>query len=112
MLFSLQFVVIFLGKYFKKPVKDSENSHRQLKHNMLILWYSVMQSEGNSFCGDVVLDGFNVSYRDDDSILAQKYESKYLEIFIMKILYLKSYWRKCIFNDIQQMTTGAHKIGF
>ena len=35
--------------------------------------YSVMQSDGNSFCGDVVLGSFNVSYRDEDSILEQMY---------------------------------------
>ena len=36
--------------------------------------YSVMQSDGNSFFGDVVLDSFNKEYRDKDSILDQKYE--------------------------------------
>ena len=25
-----------------------------------------MQSDGNSFCGDVVLGSFNMSYRDED----------------------------------------------
>ena len=35
--------------------------------------YSVMQSNGNSFCGDVVLDRFNMAYRED-SILDQKHE--------------------------------------
>ena len=35
--------------------------------------YSVMQSDGNSFCGDVVLD---MLYRDEDSILDQKYEKQ------------------------------------
>ena len=33
-----------------------------------------MQSDGNIFCGDVVLDGFNTAYMDEDSILDQKYE--------------------------------------
>ena len=33
--------------------------------------YSVMQSDGNSFCGDVVLDSFNISPMDDNSILDQ-----------------------------------------
>ena len=32
-----------------------------------------MKSDGNSFCGDVVLNSFNMSYRDEDSILEQKY---------------------------------------
>ena len=35
--------------------------------------YSVMQSDGNSFCGDVVLDSFNMEYSDEDSILDKKY---------------------------------------
>ena len=26
-----------------------------------------MQSDGNSFCGDVVLDSFNMAYRDDEN---------------------------------------------
>ena len=29
-----------------------------------------------TFCGDVVLDNFNMSYRDEDSILDQKYEQQ------------------------------------
>ena len=35
--------------------------------------YSVMQSNGNKFCGDVGLDIFNMAYRHEDSILDQKY---------------------------------------
>ena len=35
-----------------------------------------MQSDGNSFIGDVVLDSFNMSNRDEDSILDQKYEKQ------------------------------------
>ena len=30
-----------------------------------------MQSDGNSLCGDVVLDSFNMVYRDEDSIYDQ-----------------------------------------
>ena len=30
--------------------------------------YSVMQSDGNSFWGDVILDNFNKAPRDEDSI--------------------------------------------
>ena len=32
-----------------------------------------MQSDGNSFCGDIVLDSFNKAYRDEDNILDQIY---------------------------------------
>ena len=33
-----------------------------------------MQSDGKSFIGDVFLDRFNMSIRDEDSILDQQYE--------------------------------------
>ena len=36
--------------------------------------YSVVKSDGNSFCGDVVLDSFDMAYRGKDSILDQQYE--------------------------------------
>jgi len=29
--------------------------------------YSVMQSDGNSFCGDFVLDSFNKTSRDEEN---------------------------------------------
>ena len=38
----------------------------------ILLAYSVMQSDRNSFCRDLVLDSFNKSYRDKDSILDQR----------------------------------------
>ena len=38
--------------------------------------YSVMQSDETGFCGDVVLDSFNMAYRDEDRILEQKYEKQ------------------------------------
>ena len=31
--------------------------------------YSVIYSDGNSFCGDVVLDSFNMVYSDEDKKL-------------------------------------------
>ena len=34
--------------------------------------YSVMQSDGNTFCGGVVLDSFNMKYMNEDSILDKK----------------------------------------
>ena len=44
-----------------------------------------MQSDGNSFCGDVVLDSFNNASRDEDNILDQIYASKYVRIIFMVI---------------------------
>ena len=35
-----------------------------------------MQSDVNSFCGDVVLDSFYMVYNDEDSIYDQKYEKR------------------------------------
>ena len=48
-----------------------------------------MQSDGNSFCEDVVLDVFKMPYRDEDSILEQKYGKQiswnpYYEDFISR----------------------------
>ena len=48
--------------------------------------YGVMQSDGNSLCGDVILNSFNKASRDEDNILDQVYESKYVRICIMMIL--------------------------
>ena len=45
-----------------------------------------MQSDGNSFYGDVVLDIFNKTYQDKDSILDKNMKSEYFGIFTMKIL--------------------------
>ena len=60
------------------------------------LTYSVMQSDGNSFCGDVVLDSFNKTSRDEDNNIKQMYKSKYVFIIIFMILILFNIIRKCI----------------
>ena len=44
--------------------------------------YSVMQSNGNSFGEDVVLD------KKEDNILDQIYQNRYVQIFFMMILIL------------------------
>ena len=50
---------------------------RNSRRNTTILKiYSVTQSLSNSFLGDVVLDSFNMVYRDEDGILDQKYENQ------------------------------------
>ena len=43
----------------------------------------MMQSDGNSFYGDVVLDSFNMVYSDEDSIKDRKYENETFVILIM-----------------------------
>ena len=41
---------------------------------LLLYVYSVMLSDGNSFCEDVILDSFNMAYRDEHRILDQIYK--------------------------------------
>ena len=40
--------------------------------------YIVMQSDGNSFCGDVVLDSSSMACRNEDSNVEQNYEKQIL----------------------------------
>ena len=58
-----------------------------------------MQSDGDSFCGDVVLDSFNKASRDENNILDKKYKSKYIRIIFMTILILYDIIRKCILTQ-------------
>ena len=45
-----------------------------------------VQSDGNNFCGDVVLDSFNLAYKDQDNILDKIYEKQ-----IFSVLYYKDF---------------------
>ena len=47
-----------------------------------------MQSDGNSFGGDVVSESFNMTSWDEDNILDQIYRSKHVRIILMMILTL------------------------
>ena len=69
---------------------------RILKSNLDPSSYSVMQSGWDSFCEDVALDYFNMASRDENRILDQIKENKYVRIFIMKILIFSNTLRKCI----------------
>ena len=53
-----------------------------------------MQSDGESYCGDVVLDSFNMEYRDKDSILYLKYGEQLFDFFY-EDFENKSDWRIC-----------------
>ena len=44
--------------------------------------YSVMQSDGNSSWGDVVLDSFDMAYRDEKSFIDQIYERQICSDFL------------------------------
>ena len=50
-------------KGLKLTVLELEIIKTELSPPFFIVWYSVMYSEGNSFCEDV-LDSFNMAYRD------------------------------------------------
>ena len=43
---------------------------------LTFLGYSVMQSDGNNFREDIVFDSFDISYRDEDSILDKKFKKQ------------------------------------
>ena len=64
-----------------------------------------MQSDGNSYCGDVVLDSFNMVYCDETAFKTKNMKSESFEIFIMKILNFKSDLRLCKFKKIQHRLT-------
>ena len=44
-----------------------------------------MQSDGNRFCGDVLLDSVNMAYGHEESVLDQKYEKQISRDRIIKI---------------------------
>ena len=54
-----------------------------------------MQSDGNSFCGDVVLYSINMAYSNKDSILNQKYEKELFWNLYYGDFNFKGDWGKC-----------------
>ena len=70
--------------------------------------YSVMQSNGNSSYGDVVLNSFNKGYRDKDSILEQKYKKRifwdlHYEDFVLRKIHIK---RNTVLNNKEPLKLG------
>ena len=55
-----------------------------------------MQSDGNSFGGDVVSGSFNNTFRDEHNILDQIDKSKYVQIIFMMISILYNIIWKCL----------------
>ena len=58
-----------------------------------------MQSDGNSFFGDVVLASFDMASRDKHNILNQVYKNKYARIIFKMILILYKIIRKCLLTQ-------------
>ena len=65
----------------------------------------VMQSDGNSFYGDIFSDSCNKTFRNEDNILDQISKSRYVCINIMKILILN-------YKKMNTNTTVALKPNF
>ena len=63
---------------------------------------------GTNFCGDVVLYSFSMVYSDEDSRLIPKISKA--NLFIMKILNFKRYWRICKIKEIAP-TDMHHNVG-
>ena len=73
-----------INMHFKSHLKEKEKKTIWLFTTCFIisnpqqsilpfLYHSVMQSDGNRFCRDVVLDSFVKASRDEDSILYKRY---------------------------------------
>ena len=60
--------------------------------------YSVMQSDRNSSCGDVVLDSFNKASRDEDNILDQTYRGKKCSDYLYDDFNFYSHFTKMLTN--------------
>ena len=70
-----------------------------------------MQPYGNSFGGEIVLDSFNIVYRDEGSILDQKYKKKIClnlndEDFNLNSD-LNAYFKKLAHNNKELMKLGV-----
>ena len=70
----------------------------------MVAIYSVMLSDGNSSCGDVVFDKFNLAYRDEDSISDQNYEKH-----IFWNLYYENFLNLRVLEKLHIQRNTAHK---
>ena len=63
-------VYVYTGQviFYNELVLHKTFPESASRESMLKSGYSVMQSDGNSLCGDVVLESFNMVYSDEDSI--------------------------------------------
>ena len=82
----------------KERLTRSENCPATLS-SMAKDTYSVMQSNGNSFGGHVVLGSFNKTFRYENNILDQICKRKYVQIIFAMILILYNIIRKCILTQ-------------
>ena len=57
---------------------NAPTSNMATEASLVRVPYSVMQSDGNSFCANVVLNSFNKASRDENKISDQIYKSKYV----------------------------------
>ena len=83
-------IVINLTQYYGQPRIKFFSSTKYVYINIILgrPEYSVMQSDGNSFGGDVVSGSFNKTFLDEENILDQIYKSKCFWIILVMILIL------------------------
>ena len=70
-----------------------------------------MQSDGNSFCGDVVMSSFIKTSRDEDKFLDQTYKCEYVRVIIMMILILYNI-RECTKTQLYELLVDKGCISF
>ena len=87
---------VFSKLYFGK--KNRHGLLLGLKLRLSGICYGVMQSDGNSISGDVVLD-FNRAYFDEFNISDQIYKDKYVRIIFMMSLVLYNILQKCLLTQ-------------
>ena len=68
-----------------------------------------MQSDGNSFCGDVVSYNFTKTSRDEYNILYKIYKSKYVLIIIIMIIILYNIIQKCLLTIYKSAKTKFYE---
>ena len=103
---------IFISLSIFCSIKKQSTSVFFILLSYLNMMYSVMQSDGNSFCGDVVLDSFNVEYRNEDSILDQIWKTDILK-FCYEDFKIYEWLNECTFKEIEHITTRNSKnLGF
>ena len=82
-----------------------DNVYISTKGNCLIAfgkpvrpYYSVVLLDGNSFCGDVVLDSFNEASQNKDNILDQIYISKYVQTVALNPNFMNTSFLRAVFT--------------
>ena len=63
-----------------------------------------MQSDGNSFSGDVVLNDFDMVFSDENNKLDKIYQKQIFPVFFFKFWNSMSDWRKYVIIEIHHLS--------